>query len=350
MASHAHVNSYPTRRPTLYKPSSTPYALNQTALHTRRKTGVARQFALALFAYKRTDHLAMCIESLLKQDSLELYDIHVFLDGPAPGDDLKRIEKTRQIATEQLANMGARFYPQESNRGLSQSIIQGLNELRKNYQAFVVIEDDLLLSAGFLRFMTDGLTRFAGHPKLACIHGYALPIADLPPLYFLRGGDCWGWATWSEKWSLFRSDTASLLEEMRIKGLLDSFDLSTGPSQTGLLLDTALGRRDSWAIRWHASLYLADQLTLHPGESLVFNTGNDSSGTHARHTQKFDSKISNTAPDVSLAPEVRHDEESARKIREHFEQQRRLPQALHRAALRLRYHRWHRSKLTSADG
>lgn len=310
---------------------------------------MAKRFALALFAYRRPDHLARCIGSLLKQDALDLYDIHVFLDGPAPGDDLKHIEKTRQIATEQLANLGASFHPQESNRGLSQSIIQGLNELSENYQAFVVIEDDLLLSAGFLKFMTDGLTGFAGHPRLACIHGYALPIADLPPLYFLRGGDCWGWATWSEKWSLFRPDTAALLQEMRAKGLMDSFDLSTGPSQAGLLLDTALGRRDSWAIRWHASLFLADQLTLHPGKSLVFNTGNDSSGTHARQTHKYDSKISDTAPDVRLAPEVRHDEESARKIREHFARQRRLPQPLHRTALRLRYHHWRRSKVTPAD-
>lgn len=305
------------------------------------------RFALALFAYRRPHHLGLCIDSLLQQNQLSLYDIHVFLDGPKPGDNQEAIEDVRKIAMDKLAHLGARFHVQKSNLGLSQSIIRALNKLNENYDAFVVVEDDLLLSSGFLKFMTDGLLGFAGHPRVACIHGYALPISNLPPLYFLRGGDCWGWATWSPKWSLFRTNATALLQEMHDRKLLNEFDQSTGPSQAGLLLDTAMGRRDSWAIRWHASLYLANQLTLHPGNSLVFNTGNDSSGTHARYTRKFDSPISEIAPNIIQASDVDHDEEASRIIRKHFQQQRRLTRFFHQAALKLRIRHWLRTQYNS---
>jgi hypothetical protein len=40
------------------------------------------------------------------------------------------------------------------------------------------------------------------------------------------------------------------------------------------------GLNNSWAIRWHASLFLAGQYCLHPVKPIVKNIGFDNSGTH----------------------------------------------------------------------
>ena len=47
-----------------------------------------------------------------------------------------------------------------------------------------------------------------------------------------------------------------------------------------MLRDQIAARNDSWAIRWYASAFLAEKLTLYPGASLVQNIGFDGSGTH----------------------------------------------------------------------
>src|SRR3546814_3039260 len=58
-----------------------------------------------------------------------------------------------------------------------------------------------------------------------------------------------------------------------------------------MLRNQISGKNNSWAVRWQASCYLADKLTLYPGRSLVENTGNDSSGTHSLTTSVYSGDI-----------------------------------------------------------
>jgi hypothetical protein len=44
---------------------------------------------------------------------------------------------------------------------------------------------------------------------------------------------------------------------------------------------------DSWAVRWDASVFLPDKLTLYPGKSLVHHIGADGGGTHTKSTKIF---------------------------------------------------------------
>jgi hypothetical protein len=47
-----------------------------------------------------------------------------------------------------------------------------------------------------------------------------------------------------------------------------------------MLKQQIAGKNNSWAVRWHASAFLQDKLTLHPAEPLVRHIGNDGSGTN----------------------------------------------------------------------
>jgi hypothetical protein len=124
----------------------------------------------------------------------------------------------------------------------------------------------------------------------------------LPDTFFLRGAECWGWATWRRAWKGFNSDAHRLLKTLRDKDLTGAFNLDGGYNYTGLLTQQIAGKVDSWAIRWRASAFIGDGLCLWPGRSLIKNIGHDRSGEHCVDTDRFDAEPSKTPVPVSRIP------------------------------------------------
>jgi hypothetical protein len=63
----------------------------------------------------------------------------------------------------------------ERNFGLARSIIDGVSQVLGSHGRVIVVEDDLLLSPHFLRYMNDGLALYADNERVASIHGYRYP-------------------------------------------------------------------------------------------------------------------------------------------------------------------------------
>ena len=120
----------------------------------------------------------------------------------------------------------------------------------------IVLEDDLECSP-FLQFMNRALDVYADDHRVISISGYIYPIkGDFTGDVFLRGADCWGWATWKRGWDLFRSDGNALLSELQSRQLSAAFDFDGSYPYTEMLTDQVNGKNDSWAIRWYASAFL----------------------------------------------------------------------------------------------
>jgi hypothetical protein len=121
----------------------------------------------------------------------------------------------------------------------------------------------------------------------------------LPEAFFLPGADCWGWATWRRGWRLFNPNGQFLHDELRRRNLLNAFDFNGTYGYSKMLEGQIKGLNDSWAVRWYASAFLANKLTLYPGRSLVHNIGNDSSGTHCSDVSTHDAELSRTPVDLN---------------------------------------------------
>jgi hypothetical protein len=144
--------------------------------------------------------------------------------------------------------------------------------------------------------MNEALDYYEADDRVVSIHGYVYPtLLPLPETFFLRGADCWGWATWRRGWALFNPNGSELLAGLRTLGLTREFDFDGAFQYTSMLRDQISGANNSWAIRWYASAFLANKLTLYPGRSLVINIGTDASGTHCGSTDTFDVS-SSTSP------------------------------------------------------
>ncbi|GAT31995.1 hypothetical protein TSACC_2392 [Terrimicrobium sacchariphilum] len=220
------------------------------------------------------------MEALAKNTIARGSALFVFLDGPRNEDDRGLGGEIREYVSSIDGFQSVSLVEQSENIGLAASIIRGVSGMLERHESVIVMEDDLVTAPFFLQYMNDALTTYRDDEAVASIHGFVYDIKGLPETFFLKGADCWGWATWRRAWRVFESDGNRLLQGLQERGLLNEFDLDGAASYTQMLRDQIEGRNDSWAIRWHASAFLKDMLTLHPGRSLVRNIGLDGSGTH----------------------------------------------------------------------
>jgi glycosyltransferase involved in cell wall biosynthesis len=272
---------------------------------------------VAIFVYNRSDHLRRCLDSLLANPEASRTDVFVFCDGPKSELDRPAVERVRSVVENLSGFASVTVFSQEENNGLAPSIISGVSAMLKDHEKLIVVEDDLVLSPGFLRFINDGLDFYAADERVASIQGYFYPVKEkLPETFFLRGTDCFGWGTWKRAWDLFESDSHSLISQLRQKRLLREFDLDGSYSYTRMLKAHAKGEISSWAVRWHATTYVRDMVSLYPGRSLVLHTGDDELATHAAETSWLNGPVVQRSPAIHAIDVVESD--IARRALIHF--------------------------------
>lgn len=240
---------------------------------------------IVLFAYNRPWHTEQTLRSLSENCLAGESELIVYIDGPKPGattEQRSQIENVFQLIQAQTWCKRLTVHRAKTNKGLANSVIHGVTETLRKHDRLIVLEDDMVLSPYFLQFMNEGLAKYEHTEDVISIHGYCVPNDYPQPVFFLRGADCWGWATWRRGWELFNPDAAQLLQELKARKLTYDFDLLGSYAYTDMLRLQKEGKVDSWAIRWYASAYLQNKLTLYPSCSLVRNIGGDGSGTHVK--------------------------------------------------------------------
>ena len=243
---------------------------------------------IALFAFNRPDHLSQTLSALSKNKYASESKLFIFCDGSRGDKDTEGVAEVRKVAKAAQGFFEVTVIEAPQNKGLAQSIIAGVSELSSQYGKVIVVEDDLVTSPFFLQYMNEGLEKYKNEEKIISLHGYMYPIEkQMEAPFFLRGADCWGWATWERGWKFFNPDAKQLLKELEEKKLIDIFDYNGAYKHTNILKSYISGKNNSWAIRWHASAVLANKLTLYPHISLVQNIGLDNSGTNCHSEDTF---------------------------------------------------------------
>ncbi|TNE78343.1 MAG: glycosyltransferase [Bacteroidetes bacterium] len=251
---------------------------------------------LAIFCYNRPWHLEQTVESLKRNPGAEELDVLFFSDAAKTQEHAPAVAEVRRYLKTVEGFRSVQIIESDKNKGLSKSIIEGVSQILAKHDSVIVLEDDMQCSPFFLGYMQSALDQYKNVEEVISIHAYSYPIQDLPTSFFLKGADCWGWATWRRGWEIFNADGNVLLEQIKAKGLNKRFDFENSYPYTRMLERQVKGENHSWAVRWYASALLADKLTLYPGKSLIRNLGNDASGTHSEKTDLFDPYLANQMP------------------------------------------------------
>jgi GNT-I family len=246
--------------------------------------GVTRFAPIAVFAYRRPDHLRRALQTLAACPEFADSEIHVFVDGPRGAEDFEAVTETRALARAVLASRAAYRFS-ETNRGLAPSVIGGVTELVERYGRVVVVEDDLEVAPDFLAYMNAALDRYADDEPVMQVSGhmYDVPaLAGRSDAVMLPFTTTWGWATWARAWRHF--DAAAIGWEVlaRDAELRRAFNLDGTYDYASMLEKQMAGRSSSWGIRWYWSVFRRAGLVVYPPVTRVRNTGFDGSGTHRR--------------------------------------------------------------------
>ncbi len=239
---------------------------------------------VVIFAFNRPDALEKMIGSLKKNPGFEGREIHVFIDGPRSAADQPKISKVAEIARHLTPNVTVAT----SNNGLGPSIIKGVSEMMRRYGRAIVLEDDLVLMPGFLRFMDAALDRYEADKRVFALCGYGLKIkrpADYAgDVYLSNRASSWGWATWADRWDSVDwnvSDWETLKNSPKLRAEFNK----GGSDMFGMLKGFMEGRNKSWAIRFCYSQHRQGRYSVHPFRSLVANEGYGLEATNCR--QKY---------------------------------------------------------------
>lgn len=248
---------------------------------------------IILFTYNRPQHALEAILSLSKNELASESELFIYSDGAKNHEDEVGVNETRKVIKGITGFNKVHIVERSENWGLARNVIDGVSFIVKKYGQVIVVEDDLVVSPYFLQFMNDALDTYRDEPQVGHIQAYDFTNdPTLPDTFLIKFTGSWGWATWERAWKHFNPDGKALLEELERRNLTYTFDFNGKYRYTRMLRRQIEGKNNSWAIRWNASLFIKDILSLNVGKSLVQNNGFDGTGTNCGGDNLYRSNIS----------------------------------------------------------
>ena len=289
---------------------------------------------IVFFAYNRPHHTRQVLEALHRNKYADESSLFIYTDGPAPDaseEILEAIDAVKKIVHEKKWCKKVNIIEAAVNKGLVSSTIEGLTKILNEFGKVIVMEDDVLVSPGFLTYMNDALDFYENNPKVMHISAFARPDIDVTEVkestYFFYHTTTWGWGTWKRAWDKFTPDAMAVMEAAKKKGGTRKLNMDGTFEFFWGLHAIAKSNMNSWNTIWHSIVFLNDGLVLYPKKSLVSNIGHDGSGTNCVPDQRFqinDEALAKEIP-VTAIPLVEHE-----AVRKHYVQ-------LHSFAYRLKF-------------
>ena len=263
---------------------------------------------IVLFVYNRLPHTVKTIESLQRNELSKDSILYIYSDAPKSKKDIQFVKRVREYIKNIKVFKSVIIIEQEENIGLANSIILGVTDVISKHGKIIVMEDDLVVSEYFLKFMNNSLNYYKYKKDVWHISGWNHPtLLETPKdVFFYRIMNCWGWATWNDRWENFEKNTEALIDRMSSKDI-DRFNLD---GYTNLWRQVKLnksGHIDTWAIYWYATIFHHNGLCLNPINSYVQNIGHDGTGEHCSISNYNDNLILNNKPSIGFVAEIKED-------------------------------------------
>ena len=246
---------------------------------------------IILFCYNRPRHVEQTLEALSRNDLADNSVLYIYCDGPkvdASEEQHQKIKEVHDVVRKRQWCREVHIVESMKNKGLAANIVDAVTEIVNQHGRVITLEDDIITSKGFLRFMNDALEVYNDDEQVMHISGYMWPHRrKLPETFFYEvpypGG---GWATWQRAWQHYTDDAKPLYDFWCTRW--DEFNKFGGDYLQSQLEKNYHGVMKTWFIKWHAVMLQRGALTLYPGQSLTNNIGFDEQATNCYTTDTFD--------------------------------------------------------------
>ena len=269
---------------------------------------------LALFVYIRPEHTKKVIESIRRNQFEKIY---IFQDALKKEEDRPAWQEVSDMIHE-INFAETEIHVSDENKGLAESIMDGMNYIFQKHDMAIALEDDVVLAENYKIFVETCLEKYKDQTDVLSVSGggHGIPIPENYPydVYFSYRMSSVAFATWHDRWSKFQRDPFIMKSIMRDPQMYQFLDLA-GNDITLMWKQSILGQIDTWATYW--VLYQAYKKGYHiiPVNPVAIDIGRDGTGTNTvTQTHKYDAELSHTAnyfwklPDeVYLDDRITHD-------------------------------------------
>jgi hypothetical protein len=274
---------------------------------------------IVLFVYSRLEHTKQTIEALQKNTLAKESDIFIYSDAPKNKNAQEKVKQVREFIDKVDGFKNITIIKQEANKGLASSIISGVSHIVKKFGKVIVVEDDLVTSPYFLSFMNDALNFYENKKKVWHISGWSYPtkFCTKEQMYFYRTMDCWGWATWADRWSYFEKNTSKLVKNFS-KRDIKKFNLDGYNNIWIQVLMNKYKQIDTWAIYWCANIFEKKGMCVNPVQSFVRNIGFDGGGEHCSDPDYKDNLVLNQIEKIVFSEDIKEDKNIIEQIKSYY--------------------------------
>lgn len=249
---------------------------------------------IVLFVYNRPDHTRQTIEALQANYLADESELFIYSDAASNVRLKPNVELVRKYVMQVGGFKNVVVTCRDRNWGLAESIIDGVTTVISKHGKIIVLEDDLVTSPYFLKFLNEALETYASDTRIMSISGYNHPgkIMRFPETYredvwlSLRNSS-WGWGTWADRWEKVDWQVKDYADFTRNTALKEGFNQG-GEDLCAMLDQQMRGEINSWAIRFSYAHFKSGSYSLCPVKSYVKNIGHDGTGTHCGKSSNFD--------------------------------------------------------------
>lgn len=239
---------------------------------------------IVVSVYDRLEHLRRCVESLQMNKLATESVLYVVSDAAYKEEHIKKINEVREFISSIKGFKEVKPVFREKNLGAHLSLSLMLKEVLQNYDSFIFLEDDIVVSNDFLQYLNDGLVYYREQKNIFAICGFKAPF-DLPSdykedVFFYPCNSPWGFATWKDRWKSVNHDYYDRYSELKKDRKKFKEFLSIGFYIKGILQADSRKEIVAGDLRVYYHMFQHNMCSVFPVKSKTQNWGFDGTGEH----------------------------------------------------------------------
>jgi MoaA/NifB/PqqE/SkfB family radical SAM enzyme/polysaccharide pyruvyl transferase WcaK-like protein len=240
---------------------------------------------IVLFVYNRPWHTEQTLKALSVNELADQSTLYIYSDGlknNSNPENTKQVNEVRALIKSKKWCKEIIIIERDKNWGLADNIVDGITSVVNKHDKVIVLEDDIVTTVGFLKYMNTALDVYLNDKSVMSISGLSRNFETNKNTYFLPFPNSHGWGTWKDSWKHYNNDISFLFETITLNGDQERFSLNNHLTSYRQLRENYEGKLKTWGVKWYASFFLQNGIALYPKLSLVKNIGYDNTGENCR--------------------------------------------------------------------
>ncbi len=255
--------------------------------------------------YDRQKHLEACIEALKKNPEAKDTPLYIVSDSWQHEGHRKAIEEVREyIGTiTGFKEVNTRF--RDKNWGMRASALDAFEWVFSSHDQLIRMEDDIICSPCYLRFLNEGLNTFRDDERIFCICAHTHPNFKPPrsyphDIYLWETFSPWGFSIWKDRWETFTHNTGREIEKLSDRTTWQNFQKVRPRMATRKMYLDGKIHNDG---RLNLHMFLNNRYAVFPVRNLTINKGMDGSGTNCALGWTYAQQSHSEIP-VDISPQI----------------------------------------------